>query len=323
MKLIHYNEEIYFESHFGSVEELLASLGSGNVNWIDVQISDQESIQKIGAEFGLHHLSVDYLLDVGSLPKFEAFDNYIMLSLKMLRYDLEADVLDFEHISIVLGKDFVITFQEELEHDVLGSVRDRLRAKFSRIRSFKADYLFYRLLDVIVDNYLVIIEQYRSQIEKLEVVALKSPSNRMIREILDYRKEIGQLRQNILPLKDEVGRLKNEHTPLINKATYIYIKDVYDHLVEVNFAFETFREMLKDIMDLHLTALSNNMNVVMKTLTVLSAVFIPLTFIVGVYGMNFKQMPFLENPNGYYITWGVMIGIALSSLLFMKYKRWF
>lgn len=323
MQLIQYNEKQYKILTPENADQAIGQLGSDSVNWLHInELTNPDIVEPVCRHFGLHHLIVEDIQNVNHLPKFETFDDYLFLTLKKVRFD-ESGKFERIHCSFVLTKNTVVTFQENSELFDFEQVKKAITDPKRRLRKLKVDYLFYLLLDVVVDNYLLLIEKYREKMEDLETLVLEKPSNNVVEQILEIKAEINQFRRFALPLRDIIGKIKNTPSKFIKNTTATYLQDVYDHLVHLVTGFETSREMLKDLMDLHLSNLSFMMNKVMRTLTVVATIFIPLTFLAGIYGMNFKYMPELDWRYSYPVLLAIMLIAALAMLVFMKRKRWF
>jgi len=226
-----------------------------------------------------------------------------------------------EQISLVLGPRFVLTFQER-DNPVFEPVRDRLRKAKGRIRKLGPDYLAYTLIDGVVDSYFAILEKTGERIESLEEELVDNPSPKTSRQIHFLKKDLILLRKSVWPLREVVNALVKEDSPLIQDRTRFFLRDVYDHAVHVIETTETFREMVSEMIDVYLSSVSNRMNEVMKVLTIIATIFIPLTYIVGIYGMNFKHMPELEWSYGYPLLWLIMLGVALTMLVLFRRKKW-
>ena len=323
MRLIQYNENHYESIESASFQDLIKGIKPGMVNWLDVDIKrERTEIELLSSSLGLHHLTLDDILNVNHLPKFELFDNYLFLTFKMMDLVPGTNIVRVEHLSMILADDFVLLVQEDCSDDVFDDLRTRIVERIGRIRSNGNDYLFYRIVDTIVDNYFRTLESIREQVDDLEDEVLKTNHKDFVSEILSLKAEIREIRKVILPLREEIGRLRNDSSQFIHKSTRVYFRDLHDNLSLLANNFEYFREMIKDLTDLHLGTLSYDMNQVMKTLTVISALFIPLTFIVGVYGMNFKYMPELEIAWFYPAVMGFMLTLSIAMVVYMKRKRW-
>jgi magnesium transporter len=280
------------------------------------------ALEEVGTIFGLHPLTLEDILNSDQRPKMEDFCDYIYIVLKAFySNDGQANEIHSEQISIVLGRTFVISFQER-ETDIFRLVMERIRAGKGRLRRSGADYLAYALIDSIVDNYFTILEQAGERIEVLEESLVKSPSAETLQAIQNMKREMIFLRKTVWPLREAISSLERTGCQLIQESTDIYLKDIYDHTIQVIDTIETFRDMLSGIFDIYLSSISNRMNEIMKVLTIIATVFMPLTFLAGVYGMNFKYMPELEWHWGYFLIWGIMLAIAISMLIYFRRKKW-
>ncbi len=246
----------------------------------------------------------------------------IFIVMKMLDFNEEKNIVEGEQIGIVLGKNFVISFQEGKEGDVFNPLRDRIRGGKGRIRKMGADYLFYALIDIIIDNYLIILEKIGEKIENYEEVLIENPNENIIKEIYELKREILYLKKVITPLREISIKMEKSGSNLITEKTEPFLRDLYDHSIQAIEAVETYREMVSFLRELYLSSLSNKMNQVMRVLTTISTIFIPLTFIAGVYGMNFENMPELKTKNGYFLIMGIMYAIGIGMYKYFKNKEW-
>jgi len=278
-------------------------------------------IEKLGTAFDLHPLLLEDILSTAQRPKFEDYEKSIFLVLKMLRFGDDHQVVETEQVSLIVGPNFVLSFQERVG-DVFDSVRDRLRSGKGRIRKLGADYLAYSLLDAIVDSYFLVLEKLGERIEDLEEELVSDPSQKTLRHIHTLKREMITLRRSIWPLRELVGGLQRSESPLVAESTRVYLRDVYDHTVQIIDTIESFRDMVSGMLDIYLSSVSNRMNAVMKVLTIIATLFIPLTFIAGVYGMNFEHMPELKWRYSYAVVWAVMIGVASIMLAYFRRKKW-
>ena len=322
IKIISYSETELQEKDVKTVEECFAFKDKPGVTWIDVAgIHKVEVVEAIGNYFGLHPLVQEDILNTDQRPKFEDFDDYIYIVMKMLSYNDKNNEVDSEQVSMIIGTNFVISFQEK-EEDVFGPLRERIRSGKGRTRKMGPDYLAYSLLDLLVDNYFVLLEKLGEKIESLEQELVTNSTPKTLHTIHNLKREMLFLRKSIWPLREVIGGLEREELPLIKDSTRIYLKDVYDHTVQVIDTVETSRDMLSGMLDIYLTSISNRLNAVMKVLTVIATVFMPLTFIAGVYGMNFRYMPELEWRWGYFAVLAVMVTIGISMFAYFKIKKW-
>lgn len=316
-----YNPTSYEENNELIIEDCHEKLKEENVNWYNINGLSTENIRMFGEYFGIHSLVLEDILNTDQRPKTELFDNFVFITLKMLRPEAD-QIVEYEQISIILGRHFVLSIQE-LEGDIFDSIRERIRTSKGQLRSRKNDYLFYLLIDAIVDQYFVILELLGEKIEKLELEVLSGSQKKHISEIQELKTEILLLRKAVLPIKDAIGKVKIEDNGLIDSGTLRYFDDVHDHVIEISETIELYREMLNYSTDLYNAGMNNKMNEIMKVLTVMSTIFIPLTFIAGVYGMNFKYMPELELHSAYFVVLLVMLGIAIGMIFYFYKKKWF
>jgi len=323
VSVIDYDEEHFEEKVVTSIDECFPFKDNPTVTWINVDgIHDPNIIKSLGDHFGIHPLVLEDIMNTGQRPKLEDFDTFLYVVLKMLYTVGEHNEIRGEQVSIVLGKNFIITFQEN-EIDVFDLIRDRLRKSKGRIRKVGGDYLMYALVDAIVDNYFLILEKFGSQIEDMEKRVMTDTSRDTLQKIYNMKREMVFLRSSIWPLREVANQLERGESVLIQEKTRTYLRDVYDHTIQIIEAVEAYREMVSGLLDIFLSSLSNRMNEVMKTLTIFAAIFIPLTFITGIYGMNFEFMPELKLRWGYPILLGVMLMIVFSLVIYFRKKKWF
>jgi magnesium transporter len=302
-------------------DELLGHMKPDHVNWINLDgLSDIDIIEKLQAHFNLHALLVDDVL-ADQRPKAEEFDNYLFFTLKML-YRIDGTEIDYEQISFVLGKDFLISFQEK-EGDLFDGFRDRIRLDMGKVRKKNGDYLLYRLIDIIVDNYYNVLDRIGDLIEEMEENVYENTSTTIFNKIQHLKKELIYLRKALYPLREALGKIVKGESEFISEENLRYFADVYDHVAHLMDSLDTYKDLTSGLLDIHINAMNTKLNEVTKVLTVISTIFMPLTFIVGIYGMNFHHMPELDWPLGYYTVWGVIILIFLMMLAFFKRKRWF
>jgi magnesium transporter len=321
--VIDYDKSRFNEKELENIEECFPYKDTPAVSWINIDgVHDMTVIEKIGEHFGLHPLVQEDIVNTGQRPKLEDFESYVFVVLKMLYNDGKNGVVIAEQVSLILGQNFVISFQEQ-KGDVFDTVRERIRKEKGRIRKEGPDYLAYSLLDAIVDNYFLILEGLGEKIENIEERLVRSPKPRTLQTIHDLKRDALFLRKSIWPLREVINGLVKSESPLIRQTTGIYLRDVYEHTIQVIDTVETFRDMISGMIDIYLSSISNRMNEVMKVLTIFAAIFIPLTFVAGVYGMNFKYMPELEWRYGYFMVLGLMAVIAVVLLIFFKRKKWF
>jgi magnesium transporter len=321
--VIDYDETQFTEQAFDSIEACFPFRESPTVTWINIDGIQQTNIlEKIGDCYSLHPLVLEDILNTEQRPKAENYADYLYIVMRMLYFDQAANTVSTEQISLVMGRNYVISFQEGIEGDVFNHVRERLRNEKGKARKQGADYLVYSLIDAVVDNYFSVLEILGEKIEILEERLVTSPTAETLHEIHYLKREMIFLRKAVWPLREMISSLQRGESPLIMDATRIYLRDVYDHTIQVIDTIETYRDMVSGMLDIYLSSVSNRLNAVMKVLTIIATIFMPLTFIAGVYGMNFRHMPELEWRYGYGLIWAVMIGIGLSMLAYFRKKKW-
>ncbi len=326
--IIDYDEKEYNERIVDDIEDSIAYLYKKTVTWINIDgIHDTSIIERAGVVFGLHPLVLEDVVNTTQRPKFDDYDDYLFIVLKMLHCCTGKDELWAEQVSIIIMKNCVITFQET-EGDVFDIIRERLRTAKGRIRKAGPDYLAYCLMDSITDHYFVILEKFGEDIEDLEESLLGAPKSNMTKEIHDLKRDIIYLRRAVWPLRELIGGLMRSESKLISKTTKLYLRDLYDHTVQVIDNIESERDIIGGMLDIYLSSLSNRMNEIVKVLTIISTIFMPLTFIAGIYGMNFHtevspfNMPELTWKYGYLFCLGLMSAVAISMLAFFRRKKW-
>jgi magnesium transporter len=322
LSVIDYDQEHLRELEPTTVEECFPFKETPTVTWLNVTgLHDIEVIEKLGKHFGLHPLVLEDVLSTEGRPKHEDFGTYVFLVLKTLHYNDEAHELRVEQISLVLGPNFVISFQE-IEADPFGPLRERIRKAKGRIRRMGADYLAYTLMDAIVDNYFAILEKIGDHTEALGVRAVEDPDPAVLHAVQTLKGELSYLRRFVWPLREVISGLQRGESELIGKETEIYLRDVYDHTIQVMETIESFRDVAAGMFDTYLSSVSNRMNEVMKVLTIIATIFIPVTFVAGIYGMNFQFMPELGWRWGYLGALLVMLATAIAMLVYFRKKKW-
>ncbi|MGB3342435.1 MAG: magnesium/cobalt transporter CorA [Aequorivita sp.] len=322
LDIIDYSKEHYerYETH--NIQEVFKYEDASHITWINVNgLSNTEDIVTLGNHFDLHPLIQEDIVTTHQRPKIEEYEGYLFLVFKMLHYNKKEHLVK-EHVSMVMGKDYILTFQEA-DGDVFNDLRERLEQGKGRIRASGADYLMFAVLDAVVDNYFVVAEFLSNKIELLEDRLFDDKEENIPKEIQELKKEVLKIRKAILPLREVINRLEKIETPLIEERTNKYIRDLYDHIIQVNESIETYREMIWGLMDMYMTTISNKMNEVMKVLTIMASIFIPLTFLAGIYGMNFDNMPELHLKHGYFYLLGIMALVFVGMVWYFKRKKWF
>lgn len=317
-----YTKETLNESNLTNIEDAKSYKDTDSVTWINIDgLNAISEIENIGKQYDLHPLVLEDIVNTTQRPKIDEYDDYLFIVLKMLYYDADENIV-IEQVSLVLGKNYVLSFQES-EGDVFNTVRERLRHGNGRIRGLKSDYLLYALIDAVVDHYFSIIETLGNKIEDLENDLFEGHAKDNINiEVQQLKREILKVRRAIFPLREIINRIEKGEHALIYKRTITYYRDIYDHLIQVSENIDIYREMIWSLMDMYMSTISNRMNEVMKVLTIMSSIFIPLTFLAGIYGMNFEYIPELKYHNGYFILLGVMFVMFILMLIYFKRKKW-
>ncbi len=302
------------------IEEAFPLDPSWPVTWIDVVGLDPATVRAIGKQLSIHPLVLEDMLNTRTRPKFEVFEDHVYLSLKAIALDEPGEELRVEQVSVVLGRNVVISIQEA-PGDVLEPVRERIR-RDGRIRQLGADYLAYALVDVVVDEYFAVLEQLDERGDSLEDQVLARPTPETLRDVHTLKRALVEFRHALWPLRELVLRVERESTPLIDPSVLIFYRDIYDHTVQMIETVESLRDVVAGMLDIYLSSVSYRLNEIIKVLTLFSTIFMPLTFIVGVYGMNFRYLPELEYRWSYPVLWVLMIGISVTMLLYFRRRRW-
>lgn len=296
---------------------------SPTVSWINLDgIHEVTVVEAFGQAFDLHPLALEDILNTGHRPKVEEFESFLLIILKMLHFDEQQNRIQAEQISLVLTENNVLSFQEQ-PGDVFDGVRERLQRKAGRIRQRGPDYLTYALIDSIVDSYFHILEKIADRLEALEAELLSQPTQETLQQVHHFKGQLIFLRKSVWPLRELVNSLLQDESPLIQDSTHVFLRDLYDHSIQIHDTLETFNNTASGLIDLYMSSISLRTNEVMQVLTIMASLFIPLTFIAGIYGMNFEFMPELKWHWGYAMVWGLMIGCAVGMLLYFKKKKWF
>ena len=322
ISVFEYDAERLTERTPRRIEDCAFCPAGPQVCWVDIAgIHQVDILEKCGAIFGLHPLVLEDILNTGHRPKFEEHDDFLFLVLKMLSLPENGTDIRIEQVSLIIGRNHLLTFQEQ-EGDLFNGVRERLRGNRGKIRKRGADYLAYALIDAIVDGHFLILEKIGDEIERLEDELLTGPTPETLQRIHQLKREMILLRKSVWPLRELIGGLQRCESPLVAESTGIFLRDVYDHTIQIIDTVETFRDMLAGMLDLYLSSVSNRMNEIMKVLTIIATIFIPLTFLAGVYGMNFDYLPELRWRWGYAAFWILSIVCALGMVKFFRGKKW-
>ncbi len=318
--LIEFNETEFFEDNFYDLSDCLSHVKDNMVKWINIEgVHNIDLIEKIGKLYNIHPLTLEDIVHIDQRPKFEDYDHYILSILKMIIYDKEVHA---EQLSLILLDNTVISFQEPQGGDAFDIIRARLRQAKGRVRKLGADYLFYALMDAVVDCYFDAIEKIGDKVEHIEEEIINEPKRESLIELYRLKREVIYLRKQVWPLRDMLSNLLRSESEFITPSTQLFFRDLQDHSTRIIDTVETYRDLLSGIMDIYLSTNSNRMNEVMKMLTIVSSIFIPVTFIVGVYGMNFEFMPELKSPYGYWTVWGIILTIIVGQIIYFKRKKW-
>ena len=322
LSIIHYDRNSYSFNSSATLDECRSASKNSGVTWMNVDsVSDLSLLQSLGSIFGLHDLTIQDIENTGHRVKYEDFASYLLIMLKMLEYDSTAKHIDSEQLSVIFGSNYVITFQER-PGDFFGPLRDEIKIADSIVRKMGSDFLACRIIDTVVDNYFGTVEGFGEEIEDKEDELVANPTRQTLNSIQGIKKNMFQLRQYVWPVREILSELSKKDSPLIKDETVAYFRDVYDRIFEAMDLIENTRDMVSGLIDIYLSSMSNKTNEVMKVLTVVATIFIPLTFIVGLYGMNFKYMPELNDPLGYPVVLAIMLLIAVGMLIYFRKKRW-
>ncbi|MDD5460187.1 MAG: magnesium/cobalt transporter CorA [Methylococcales bacterium] len=322
ISVVNYNKSTFKKHTVKSIEELLAYRATDTITWVIVDgLKDVGIIDAVGQHFGIHGLVLEDILNTHQRPKFEEFDDYIFIVLKAISLGNEEFNVEYEQISLLVLNNFVFTFMEKPD-DLFDPILNRLNNDKSQLRHLGSDYLAYMIMDTVVDEYFALQDSFDELIESVEDDLLTDPSTNTLSKIQKFKRELIFLRRNISPLRELLAAIQRSESPLLDIKTRRYFGDIYDHAIRIIEAMESYRDLIAGMLDIYLSSISNKMNETMKVLTVFASIFIPLTFIAGVYGMNFDYMPELKWRWSYPVLWIIFIGISLFLLRFFKKKKW-
>lgn len=321
LKMIQYNEHIYNAQRFSNAMPDI-EIDPGYVTWLDVRgLHDVSLIESVGRFLKIHPLALEDVLDVSQRPKFDEYDNGIFLIVRSLEFDETELEIKTEQVGIFVGDNFAVSFQERAD-DLFASIELRLASSSGKIRRRGSDYLAYAIIDNVVDNYLVTLEKIEKEVDNLEEMIMENPESRTKGHIHELRLATLTMRKAVFPLREAINRFTDSDHKVKNEETDIFLRDLYDHTIQVMDMIETYRDMINGLYDLYLSEISFKMNNVMQILTIISTIFIPLSFLAGVYGMNFQHMPELEWRYGYLVLWSIMLCVAGGLLVFFRRKKW-
>jgi magnesium transporter len=318
-----YDEASLTETTASSIEQTASYKTNGHVTWINIDGLRKDVVEQASELYGIHPLIAEDILSIHQRPKMDEVDEILYCLLNMLYYNDKDHCVEQEQISIVLGKGYVLTFQEDPRRDVLNPVRDKLRQQASKLRQRTADYLLYSMLDLIVDNYFSVMEKLGDRIEFLEEEVIRNSNTRALAQINQLRKELIVLKRNIAPVRDLVFSLLRSESPLLEERHTKYFKDVYDHIVQAYELGENYRDMMLSMHDLYINNVNLRMNEVMKVMAIVTCLLAPATVIGGIFGMNFQSIPLLHNKWGFMISVSMMLLIPLWMLREFKRRGWF
>jgi len=321
--LFEYDAEEHHTTVLGSVDETFRHLHSPQISWINVDGLKKHDVETICNHFGIHQLITEDILSINQRPKMDEINGLVFCLLNMLYFNHDHSSVETEQISIVLGRNFVISFQEDASRDVFDPLREKIKIKGSKIRQNGADFLFYALIDMIVDNYYLVMENLGDRIEHLEENIIRFPNNRSLAKINMLRKEMIVLKRNIGPVRELVNGVLRSDSDLIEEKTEKYIKDVYDHIVQANDLAENYRDMMLNLQDLYLSNVNLKLNEVMKVMTIVTCLLAPATVIGGIFGMNFDVIPFSHHGLGFYLAVAVMFIVPVIMIVIFKRRGWF
>ncbi|NNC94511.1 MAG: magnesium/cobalt transporter CorA [Chitinophagales bacterium] len=322
IRIIDFDPNNLKEDVLETLETVKNFKNENTVSWLNIDgLHHTEIMEKIATAFEFDKIVMAEVLNTDARPRIIDYDNYTLITIKMLQHDAESGKIRVENLSLILTKSVLFSFQER-RGDVFEPVRQRIRKQKKRIRNGGTDYLTFALLDIVIDNYLYVISLLGDKIEMLEENLLINPDRKVINEINDYKRELNFLRKNVKPAREMIFTLAKLESDLISENTYIHFNELIDNVSQANDASDSYREILSDQLNIYHTTLSSKLNDIMKFLTVFSVIFIPLTFIAGIYGTNFDNVPELHYRYSYFIMWAVMITVAIGMLFYFKRKRW-
>lgn len=323
IRLINYDTQHYSDHSIKEIDECFGYKDSKATTWINIDgMHDTGIFKKLGDCFGIHPLILEDVLNTEQRPKVEDFKDYVYIVLKMIDYEENTKKISFEQVSIIFGKYYLISIQEK-PLKIYEELRKRLKNNAGNIRKTGTDYLAYLLLDLIIDNYFDVLEKTGERFEVIENKLIHLPSQKLLRSIYNLKRDMLFLRKSVWPLREVINRLERDEIALVKNNTRLYIRDIYDHTIQIIDTVETYRDMIAGMIDIYLSSISNRLNEVMKILTIISTIFIPATFIASIYGMNFRFMPEISWKWSYLVVWFIILGISISMVIYFKRKKWF
>ena len=320
--LFDYDEQHLVEKTIHTIEECLPFTNTKSVTWVNVDsVHVPGLLETFGKVMGFHPLMLEDILHTDQRPKYEDYGDYIFFVLKILDYNPDKNAIAIEQLSLVLGENYLISFQER-PGDPFDPLRERIRKSVGRIRKSRPDYTAYALMDSVVDGYFDVLEKIGDKIEAVEAILASNPKPDTLRMIHELRRELIFLRKSVWPLREVIASMQRSESPLIHATTELFLRDLHDHVIRVADSIDTYRDMLSSMQDVYLSSISNRTNEIMKMLTLFSSIFLPLTFITGVFGMNFHNFPELEWHYGLQITFALMVGLGIGMYIYFKHKKW-
>ncbi len=323
IKVFDYSPQHFEEKSLEAITDLFPYRDNGHISWINIDGIRKADVEGICNRFGIHYLIIEDIMSIGQRPKMDEMEPVLYCLLNMLYFNDTIGAVETEQISIILGKGFVLSFQEDANRDVFDPIREKLRAANSRLRQAGADYLCYTLLDMIVDHYYVVMEKLGERIEMLEEKIIRSSNTRSLAEINNLRKELIVLKRNVSPVRDLVNGFIRSDSDLLEERTTKYFKDIYDHILQANELAENYRDMMMNLQDLYLSNVNLKMNEVMKVMAVVTCLLAPATVIGGIFGMNFDRIPYIHNQYGFFIAIGLMLIIPVWMIVSFRKRGWF
>ena len=321
--LTEYDENEYETYEIKSADEIEPFTDTPRVTWVNVcGLHETDFLKEIGERFKIHPLVLEDILNTDTRPKIEITDDYLFTVMKLFIYNAEQEIFEPEQVSFILGRNFIFSFIEKGD-EIFNPVRDRIAGQLGKIRKRASDYLLYALMDIVVDYYFLVLEKIEERIESLDDEAINEPEKTLAEKIYNLKNLLLLLRRSVTPMREIVNQLIKNEGDLLEESIEPYLRDLYDHVIHISETLEVQREITTGLMETYLSMMSNKMNEVMKVLTVIATIFIPLTFIVGIYGMNFKYMPELDVPWAYYAVWGVMTSVVIGMVIYFRRKKWF
>ncbi len=321
LPIISYNQDKYNDSH--TLDQVLNENDPDMIYWIDFKsIAQNDQIERICNRIGLHHLMIEDILNPNQNVKMDPYDDCLFLVLKKIEFNKDDLSIDTEHVSIVLKGNLVLSFQES-GTDIFAGIKTDLQNGKKSIRKYGPDFLGYEMIDVIVDNYFTVLDYVGDTTDDTEEELIANPSKKTLQQIYFIKRELMYLRKSVFPLRELIGQLTRCQTQMINENTIVYLRDVYDHLIQIVDTIETYQDIMSNMLDTYLSSIGNRTNEIMKILAIMSTIFIPLTFLAGIYGMNFRNIPELNFQYGYLMFWGIAIAITLAMIAFFHKKKWF